>query len=38
MKQHVRERHQRDVVTIARAHDGFLSAIVIKFPILSCWI
>jgi hypothetical protein len=31
MKQHVREAHQRDVVTIARAHGGFLPVIVIKF-------
>jgi hypothetical protein len=36
MKQHVRDGHQRDVVAIARAHDGFLSVIVIQFPILSC--
>jgi hypothetical protein len=25
-----------NVVTIPRAHDGFLSVMVIKFPILSC--
>jgi hypothetical protein len=36
MKEHVREAVIVEFVSIPRSHDGFLSVIVIKFPIPSC--